>query len=70
MEIFFLFKAKTQPANNSSGHEGDERHNTKVDGQMYSENVKITDLIRKHLKTKEERERKRRSDLFSGSLGF
>jgi hypothetical protein len=29
--IKLLFKATTQPANNSSGQEGDERHNTEVD---------------------------------------
>jgi hypothetical protein len=53
MEIFFLFKAKTQPANNSSGHEGDERHNTKVDERMHSEDAKIVDIVGKHLQIKE-----------------
>jgi len=41
----FLFKAKVYPANNSSGHEGDERHNTEVDGLMHSRVTKIADLV-------------------------
>jgi hypothetical protein len=48
-----LFKAKTQPANNSSGHERYERHNTQVNGRMYNGEAKITNLIEKHLQTKE-----------------
>jgi hypothetical protein len=51
----FLFKAKTQPANSSSGHEGYERNNTKVDGRMYSEDAKIADLVGKHLQIKEKK---------------
>jgi hypothetical protein len=51
--IKLLFKAKTQPANNINGQRGDERHNTKVDGQMHSINTKITDLVGEHLQTKE-----------------
>jgi hypothetical protein len=31
-----LFKAKTQLANSGSGHGGNERHNTDVDGRMHS----------------------------------
>jgi hypothetical protein len=48
-----LFKAKTQLANNSNGHEGDERHNTEVDGRMYSGYTKIADLVGEYLQTKE-----------------
>jgi hypothetical protein len=48
-----LFKAKTQPANNKSGQGGDERHITEVDGRMHSGDAKNSDLVEKHLKTKE-----------------
>jgi hypothetical protein len=48
-----LFKAKTQPTNNNSGHRGDEWHNTDVDGRMHSGDAKIADFIGKHLQTKE-----------------
>jgi hypothetical protein len=34
--IKLLFKAKTQPTNNSTGQGGDERHNIEVDGWMHS----------------------------------
>jgi hypothetical protein len=51
--IKLLFKTKTQPANNSSGQRRYERHSTKVDGRMYSGEVKIADLVREHLQTKE-----------------
>jgi hypothetical protein len=51
--IKLLFKAKTQPANNINDQGGDKQHNTKVDGQMHSRNVKITDLVGEHLQTKE-----------------
>jgi len=43
--IKLLFKAKTQPVNNSSGQGEDERHNTEVDGRMHSEDAKIADLV-------------------------
>jgi hypothetical protein len=43
--IKLLFKAKTQPANSSSDHEGYEWHNTEVDGRMHSEDVKIIIII-------------------------
>jgi hypothetical protein len=43
----------TQPANNNSDHEGDERHNTKVDERMYNREAKITDLVEEHLEIKE-----------------
>jgi hypothetical protein len=47
-----LFKAKTQPTNNNSGHGGDERHNTKVDGHMHSKEAKIIDLVKNTCKQK------------------
>jgi hypothetical protein len=47
------FKAKTQPANSSNGHRGDERHNTEIDGRIHSEEVEIADLVGKHLQIKE-----------------
>jgi hypothetical protein len=47
-----LFKAKTQPANNSSGHGGYERHNTEVGGWMHSGETKIADMIGEHLQKK------------------
>jgi hypothetical protein len=47
-----LFKTITQLANNSSGHEEDEPYSTEVDGQMHSEDAKITVLIGAHLQTK------------------
>jgi hypothetical protein len=47
-----LFKTKTQPANNSSGHGEDEPYSTDVDEHMHSEDAKITVLIRAHLQTK------------------
>jgi hypothetical protein len=51
--IKLLFKAKTQPVNNSSGQGEDERHNTEVDGRMHSEDAKIADLVGEYLQTKE-----------------
>jgi len=48
-----LFKGKTQPANSSSDHGGDERHNTEVNGRMHSEDAKIADMVGVHLQTKE-----------------
>jgi hypothetical protein len=53
--IKLLFKAKIQPANSSSSssHGGYERHNTKIDGQMYSGDTKIVDLVGEHLQIKE-----------------
>jgi hypothetical protein len=48
MEKKFLFKAKTRPTSRSGGHGGDERYNTKVDGQMHSGDAKIVDLIGEH----------------------
>jgi len=49
----FLFKTKVYPANNSSGHEGDERHNTEVDRWKHSGVAKIADLVGEHLQIKE-----------------
>jgi hypothetical protein len=46
-----LFKAKTQPANNSSDHRGYECHNTEVEGRMHSGDAKIADLAGKHAPT-------------------
>jgi hypothetical protein len=48
-----LFKIKTQPANNSSGQEGDDQHSTKVDGRMHNGEAKIADLVGEHLQIKE-----------------
>jgi hypothetical protein len=48
-----LLKAKIQPANSNSGQRGDERHNIEVDGHRRSGEAKITDLVGKHLQTKE-----------------
>jgi hypothetical protein len=47
--IKLLFKIKIQPENSSSGHGGDEQHNTDVDEQIHSGDVKIVDLVREHL---------------------
>jgi hypothetical protein len=44
-----FFKAKTQPTNSSSDQERDERHNTEVDGRVYSGVAKIADLVEKYL---------------------
>jgi hypothetical protein len=55
-----LFKAKIQPANSSSGQRKGKRHSTKVDGQMYSKYVKITDLVEEYLQTKEKTKMKER----------
>jgi hypothetical protein len=57
--IKLLFKAKTQPANNSSAQRGDERHNTEVDGRMYSREIKVADLIEEYLQTKEKNQNER-----------
>lgn len=48
----FLFKAKTQLTNSSSGQRENEQHITEIDGRMHSENVKIVDLIGEHIQTK------------------
>jgi hypothetical protein len=48
-----LFEAKTQPTNNSRCQGGDERHIMEVDGRMHSRNVKIANLVGKHLQAKE-----------------
>jgi hypothetical protein len=48
-----LFKAKTQLVNSCSGQVGDERHSTKVDGLMHSEDAKNADLGGEHLQRKE-----------------
>jgi hypothetical protein len=48
-----LFKAKTQPVNNSSSQGKDEWHSMEVDGLMHSIKAKIDDLIKEHLQTKE-----------------
>jgi hypothetical protein len=58
-KIKLLFKTKTQPASSSSDHGRDERHNTKVDGRMYSEDAKIANLVGEHLKTKEKNQNRR-----------
>jgi hypothetical protein len=55
-----LFKGKTQPANSSSDHGGDERHNTEVNGRMHSGDAKIADLVGEHLQTKEKKKPKNR----------
>jgi hypothetical protein len=47
-----LFKAKTQPTNNSNDQGRDERYITEVNKQMHSEYAKITDLVGEHLQTK------------------
>jgi hypothetical protein len=47
-----LFKAKLQVASRND-HGGNEWHNMEVDGQMYSREVKIVDLIREYLRRKE-----------------
>jgi hypothetical protein len=39
--------------NSSSGHRGDEQHNTKVDEDMHSREAKIIELVGEHLQTKE-----------------
>jgi hypothetical protein len=51
--IKLLFKAKTQPANYNSGQGGDQWHDTEIDGQMYSGDTKIADLVGEHLQTKD-----------------
>jgi hypothetical protein len=48
-----LFKAKRQLSKNNSDHRRDERHNTKVDERMHSEDAKIVDIVGKHLQIKE-----------------
>jgi hypothetical protein len=48
-----LFKAKTQPANCSSNHRGDEQHNAEVDRRMHSGYAKSADLVGEHVQTKE-----------------
>jgi FAD synthase len=42
---------KTQPTNNN-GQKRDEQHNMEIDWQVYSKNIKIVNLVRKHLQTK------------------
>jgi hypothetical protein len=42
---------KIQPAN-SSGQGRDGQHNLEIDGQIYSGDVKIVDLVKEHLQTK------------------
>jgi hypothetical protein len=49
---------KTQPAN-SSGQGGDEQHNMELDGQIYSGDVKIVDLVKEHLQTKRKNQNER-----------
>jgi hypothetical protein len=51
--LHLLFKVKIQSTSRNNGYEGDERHNTKVDRQAHSGEVKITDLVRKHLQKHE-----------------
>jgi len=66
MEKKLLFKAKTQPANSSSGHGGDKWHNMEVDGRIYNGETKIVDLVREHLQTKEKKNQNGRGMVGSG----
>jgi hypothetical protein len=46
MENKTFIQNKAQLANNSSGHGGDERHNTEVDRRMYSGEAEIANLVK------------------------
>jgi hypothetical protein len=49
-----LFKTKNtnkQTESSSNGQVRDERHNTVKDGQMYSEEAEVVNLVREHLQT-------------------
>jgi hypothetical protein len=54
--IKLLFKIKIQPANSSSGQGW---HNTDVDGQMHNGDIKIVELVEKHIQTKEKNQNER-----------
>jgi hypothetical protein len=55
-----LFKAKTQPANSSNGHEVDERHNIEVDGQMLSGEAQLLIWSENTYKQKKNQNRRNR----------
>jgi hypothetical protein len=49
----FLFKAKIQSANSSSGKGEDRWHNIEADGRMHSRDAEIADMVEEHLQTKQ-----------------
>jgi hypothetical protein len=52
-----LFEVKTKLTNSCNGHGGDERHIMKIDRRMHNRDVKIADLVGKHLQPKQKMRR-------------